>query len=140
MRRGSAAGRQHRDNILAVGTNPAKKKTSGNEPGRQPEFTWGRGPKKVLFAKRTWIFLIFRTFHPALPGNAGSQWLATRQAMIKTWILITLRSSVNRGDRASCQDWDENQTFPIEVIKKLGKLGYLGAIFPEEYRARAWLR
>jgi alkylation response protein AidB-like acyl-CoA dehydrogenase len=30
-------------------------------------------------------------------------------------------------------EWDENQTFPLEVIKKLGKLGYLGAIFPEKY-------
>jgi len=29
--------------------------------------------------------------------------------------------------------WDEAQTFPAEVIRKLGKLGYLGAIFPEEY-------
>src|SRR5436309_8552743 len=29
--------------------------------------------------------------------------------------------------------WDENQTFPLEVIKKLGKLGYMGSIFPEEY-------
>jgi alkylation response protein AidB-like acyl-CoA dehydrogenase len=30
-------------------------------------------------------------------------------------------------------EWDEAQIFPLEVIKKLGKLGYLGAIFPEEY-------
>jgi alkylation response protein AidB-like acyl-CoA dehydrogenase len=30
-------------------------------------------------------------------------------------------------------EWDENQTFPLEVIKKLGDLGYMGAIFPEEY-------
>lgn len=30
-------------------------------------------------------------------------------------------------------EWDENQTFPLAVIKKLGKLGYMGAIFPEEY-------
>jgi alkylation response protein AidB-like acyl-CoA dehydrogenase len=30
-------------------------------------------------------------------------------------------------------EWDENQTFPLEVVKKLGQLGYLGAIFPEEY-------
>jgi alkylation response protein AidB-like acyl-CoA dehydrogenase len=29
-------------------------------------------------------------------------------------------------------EWDEAQTFPHEVIKKLGKLGYMGAIFPEE--------
>ncbi len=30
-------------------------------------------------------------------------------------------------------EWDEAQIFPLEVIKKLGKLGYLGSIFPEEY-------
>ena len=30
-------------------------------------------------------------------------------------------------------DWDENQVFPLEVIKKAGELGILGAIFPEEY-------
>jgi alkylation response protein AidB-like acyl-CoA dehydrogenase len=30
-------------------------------------------------------------------------------------------------------EWDENQTFPAEVIRKLGQLGYMGAIFPEEY-------
>ena len=30
-------------------------------------------------------------------------------------------------------EWDEAQTFPLELIKKCGTLGYLGAIFPEEY-------
>jgi len=30
-------------------------------------------------------------------------------------------------------EWDEAQQFPAEVIKKLGELGYMGAIFPEEY-------
>jgi alkylation response protein AidB-like acyl-CoA dehydrogenase len=29
-------------------------------------------------------------------------------------------------------EWDEGQIFPLEVIKKCGELGYLGAIFPEE--------
>ena len=29
-------------------------------------------------------------------------------------------------------EWDEAQTFPLEVIKKLGELGYMGSIFPEE--------
>jgi alkylation response protein AidB-like acyl-CoA dehydrogenase len=28
-------------------------------------------------------------------------------------------------------EWDEAQTFPLEVVKKLGELGYMGAIFPE---------
>ena len=30
-------------------------------------------------------------------------------------------------------EWDEAQTFPLEVIRKLGRLGYMGAIFPEKY-------
>ncbi len=29
-------------------------------------------------------------------------------------------------------EWDENQTFPLEAVKKAGQLGLLGAIFPEE--------
>ncbi len=29
--------------------------------------------------------------------------------------------------------WDEAQIFPLEVVKKLGQLGYLGSIFPEQY-------
>ena len=29
--------------------------------------------------------------------------------------------------------WDEAQTFPMEVVKQLGGLGMLGAIFPERY-------
>ncbi len=29
-------------------------------------------------------------------------------------------------------EWDEAQTFPLEVVRKLGQLGYMGAIFPEE--------
>jgi alkylation response protein AidB-like acyl-CoA dehydrogenase len=42
--------------------------------------------------------------------------------------------------RAFCQaeilphvlEWDESQTFPCEVFRKLGPLGVLGAVFPEE--------
>jgi alkylation response protein AidB-like acyl-CoA dehydrogenase len=30
-------------------------------------------------------------------------------------------------------EWDEGQVFPLEVIRMLGRLGYMGAIFPEEY-------
>jgi alkylation response protein AidB-like acyl-CoA dehydrogenase len=29
-------------------------------------------------------------------------------------------------------EWDENQIFPLEVVKTCGKLGFLGVIFPEE--------
>jgi alkylation response protein AidB-like acyl-CoA dehydrogenase len=29
-------------------------------------------------------------------------------------------------------EWDEGQIFPLEAVDKLGKLGYMGSIFPEE--------
>ncbi|HXE14342.1 MAG TPA: acyl-CoA dehydrogenase family protein [Bryobacteraceae bacterium] len=29
-------------------------------------------------------------------------------------------------------EWDENQTFPLEAVKKAGQIGLLGVIFPEE--------
>jgi alkylation response protein AidB-like acyl-CoA dehydrogenase len=29
-------------------------------------------------------------------------------------------------------EWDESQTFPLEVVKKAGELGLMGAIFPED--------
>jgi alkylation response protein AidB-like acyl-CoA dehydrogenase len=34
--------------------------------------------------------------------------------------------------RPHVMEWDEAQIFPLEVVKKLGSLGYLGSIFPEE--------
>lgn len=30
-------------------------------------------------------------------------------------------------------DWDEEQTFPIELFKKLGELGLMGVLVPQEY-------
>jgi len=29
--------------------------------------------------------------------------------------------------------WDEEHYFPIEVVRKMGELGYYGCIIPEEY-------
>jgi alkylation response protein AidB-like acyl-CoA dehydrogenase len=50
---------------------------------------------------------------------------------------IQLRRAVREFAQAEIAphvlEWDENQTFPLEVVKKLGQLGYMGAIFPEEY-------
>ena len=49
---------------------------------------------------------------------------------------IHLRKAVREFAEAEItphvMEWDEAQTFPGEVIRKLGKLGYMGAIFPEE--------
>ena len=35
--------------------------------------------------------------------------------------------------RPHVMEWDEEQIFPLEVVKKLGQLGYIGAVFPEDY-------
>jgi len=30
-------------------------------------------------------------------------------------------------------DWDEKQIFPIELFHKLGEMGFMGVLIPEEY-------
>jgi alkylation response protein AidB-like acyl-CoA dehydrogenase len=49
---------------------------------------------------------------------------------------VQLRKSVREFAEAEIaphvMEWDEGQIFPMEVIRKLGELGYMGAIFPED--------
>ena len=49
---------------------------------------------------------------------------------------IQLRKSVREFAEAEIGphvlEWDEAQIFPLDVIKKAGELGFMGAIFPEE--------
>jgi hypothetical protein len=49
---------------------------------------------------------------------------------------VSLRRAVREFAEAEIaphvMEWDEEQLFPAEVIGKLGKLGYLGSIFPED--------
>ncbi len=53
---------------------------------------------------------------------------AERQA-----ILQTVREFAEAEIRPHVMEWDERQQFPGEVFRKLGDLGLLGTIFPEEY-------
>ncbi len=47
-----------------------------------------------------------------------------------------LRESVRAFARAEIAphvgDWDEGETFPLDAVRALGRLGYMGCIFPEE--------
>jgi hypothetical protein len=49
---------------------------------------------------------------------------------------VELRKTVREFAQAEIapqvMEWDEAQTFPLEVIRKIGELGYMGTIFPEE--------
>jgi len=47
------------------------------------------------------------------------------QQMVRDFALAEIKPHV--------MEWDEAQHFPLDVIKKLGGLGMLGAIFPEKY-------
>ena len=48
-------------------------------------------------------------------------------------IVQTLRDFCEAEIRPHVMRWDEAQEFPRDVFRKLGELGFLGAIFPEEY-------
>jgi alkylation response protein AidB-like acyl-CoA dehydrogenase len=45
----------------------------------------------------------------------------------------SVRDFAEREVGPHVKEWDETQTFPTEAIRKCGELGYMGAIFPEQY-------
>src|SRR6476660_6957294 len=45
----------------------------------------------------------------------------------------TVREFAEAEIRPHVLEWDEAQHFPADVFEKLGGLGLLGTIFPEEY-------
>jgi alkylation response protein AidB-like acyl-CoA dehydrogenase len=44
-----------------------------------------------------------------------------------------IRDFGSKEIRPRMMEWDESQEFPIEVFKKMGKLGIMGVLVPEEY-------
>jgi len=44
-----------------------------------------------------------------------------------------IRDFGNKHIRPNMMEWDEKQIFPVEVFKKLGELGLMGVLVPEEY-------
>ena len=48
-------------------------------------------------------------------------------------IAQTARDFAEIHIRPNIMDWDENQTFPIDLFHKLGEMGFMGIIIPEEY-------
>src|SRR5947209_5053397 len=50
---------------------------------------------------------------------------------------LALRKAVREFAEAEIaphvMEWDEAQIFPMEVVRKLGQLGFMGSIFPEDY-------
>jgi len=44
-----------------------------------------------------------------------------------------IKNFAEKEIRPNIMKWDETQEFPVEVFKKLGKLGLMGAVVPQEY-------
>lgn len=44
-----------------------------------------------------------------------------------------VKDFAEKNIRPNVMQWDEEQTFPIELFKKLGTLGLMGVLVPEEY-------
>jgi len=44
-----------------------------------------------------------------------------------------IRDFGNKHIRPNIMEWDEQQIFPVEIFKKLGELGLMGVLVPEEY-------
>lgn len=55
--------------------------------------------------------------------------LSENQKMITQMV----RDFGEREIRPHFMDWDERQHFPVDVMKKMGELGLLGVLVPEEY-------
>lgn len=51
----------------------------------------------------------------------------------QTMIAQTVRDFCDQHIRPHIMEWDEAQTFPLEAMKKLGELGLMGILVPEEY-------
>ncbi|MBV8846352.1 MAG: acyl-CoA dehydrogenase family protein, partial [Bryobacterales bacterium] len=44
----------------------------------------------------------------------------------------TIRNFAEAEIKPHVMEWDESQEFPVDVFRSLGKLGVLGAVFPED--------
>jgi alkylation response protein AidB-like acyl-CoA dehydrogenase len=58
--------------------------------------------------------------------------MSTTVSTERDTILRTLREFCDAEIRPHVLEWDEKQQFPREAFRRLGELGFLGTIFPEE--------
>ncbi|HXH98796.1 MAG TPA: acyl-CoA dehydrogenase family protein [Sphingobacteriaceae bacterium] len=51
----------------------------------------------------------------------------------QTMVSQMVKSFAEKHIRPHVMEWDEEQVFPVETFKELGKLGLMGVLVPEEY-------
>ncbi len=50
----------------------------------------------------------------------------------QSMIAQSIRDFAEQNIRPNIMEWDENQTFPVDLFKKLGEMGFMGVLVPEE--------
>jgi len=56
-----------------------------------------------------------------------------QQSELTQQVAQTARDFAQLHIKPFIMEWDESQEFPVEVFKKMGKLGLMGVLVPEEY-------
>jgi len=56
-----------------------------------------------------------------------------KQSENQKMIADMIRSFAEKEIKPHMMEWDENQIFPVELFKKLGNLGLMGVLVPQEY-------
>ncbi len=62
--------------------------------------------------------------------NAGPDFALTENQQM---VAQTVRDFAEKHIRPHVMEWDEAQLFPVDLFKKLGDLGLMGVLVPEEY-------
>ena len=48
-------------------------------------------------------------------------------------IVESIRNFVEKEIKPHIMEWDETQTFPVELFRKMGDMGWMGVLVPEQY-------
>ena len=51
----------------------------------------------------------------------------------QSMIAQSIKDFAEKNIKPYIMDWDEAQIFPIPLFKKLGEMGFMGVLVPEEY-------
>lgn len=51
----------------------------------------------------------------------------------QSMIAQSIKDFAEKNIRPNIMEWDEAQIFPVDLFKKLGEMGYMGVLVPEEY-------
>jgi len=68
-----------------------------------------------------------------LSGHRYNAAVSTTHVGERAAIISVVRDFADAEIRPHVMEWDEAQHFPRDVFRKLGELGFLGVLFPEEY-------